>query len=138
MKITNHKKGIVLITSIFLVFLISTLGIGYLCLVNNQLESADIAVKSAKAFYCAESGISDIILYLKNQANWNTLTGVLVSGQLEGGSYKVEIDPNTPPGKDRIKVKSTGKISGFQRIIEVVLDKAVKPGEIVQTGWKET
>lgn len=127
-----QNRGVILVTAIFLVLLIATLGIGYLSLVNNQLEMADVALKSAEAFYCAESGISEAILYLKG-IDWVGLEGVLVSAD----SYEVEVDTETLPAENIITIKSTGKMSNFQRIIEVTLDKTIVPGKIIQQNWKE-
>jgi len=132
----KNKKGIVLITSIFLIFLISALGVGYLFLVNNQLEIADVAIKSMQAFYCAEAGISECVLYLKSIDDWSSLIGVLASGDFEKGSYHVVVDLISHPTKDEIIVKSTGKMSNFQRIIQVTLDKS-DGVTVIKKDWKE-
>lgn len=135
MRQPSKSQGIILITAVFIVFLISTLGIGYLAFVNNQVEMAGVGLKSAKAFYYAESGISAIILYLKEINNWEELAGALISGNFDEGEYKVEVVSGGAPS--RITIKSTGNMSNFQRIIEVTLDKAVVPGKIIQQDWKE-
>lgn len=135
MNLNNRDYGVVLITAIFLVLLIATLGIGLLLSVNTQLEMIGVSINSAKAFYCAESGISEAKLYLKSVINWSGLAGNLVSGSIPSGSYIVQVVP--PADISVITVKSTGKTSGFQRIIHVTLDKQMVPGEIIQRDWKE-
>jgi hypothetical protein len=132
----KNKKGIVIVTAIFMVFLISTLGIGYLFLVNNQMEIVNVNIKSAQAFYCAESGIAECVLYLKGINDWSSLSGVLISGNFEKGSYSVEVDLISHPSKDEITIKSTGKMSNFQRIIQVTLDKT-GGSTIIKKDWKE-
>lgn len=120
-------EGIILITSIFIVFLISALGIGYLSLVNNQLEMANVALTSAKAFYCAETGVSEAILHFKNGQS------PACTGALDNGTYAVEEISASP---QFTTIKSTGKVSNFQRIIKVTLDKT--DGEkITQQDWEE-
>jgi hypothetical protein len=129
-------NGVVLLTAIFIVLLISTLGIGYLSLVNNQMEIVNVACKSVQSFYCAETGTSEAVLYLKNISNWQGLSGVLISGNFENGFYQVEIDLGSPPAKDVITVKSTGTMANFQRIIQVTLDKS-NGIDIMKQAWKE-
>lgn len=131
------NKGAILITSIFIVLLIATLGIGYLSLVNNQLEMADVSVKSARAFYIAESGISEAVLFLKGISDWTNLAGILVSGKLEKGAYSVEPVPEIPSTINTITIKSTGKFSNFQRIIQVGLDRETDPARIIKKDWRE-
>lgn len=129
MIILEQKKGIILLTSMFLVLLISVLGVGYLALVNNQLEMAGIALKSTKAFYCAETGVSEAMIRFR--------TGVFTgfSGTtIDNGEYNVEpVSEET----DKITIKSTGRMSGFQRIVQVTLDKTIVPGRIIQQNWEE-
>lgn len=110
----NKQNGIILITAIFVVLLIATLGIGYLALVNNQLETANITLKSAKAFYCAETDIAKRVLELKKEG---------------------DLEPQ--------RIESTGSWDGFQRIIGVDLvpnrkeEAGVVTTAIVQENWKE-
>lgn len=134
----DKNQGIILITAIFIVFLIATLGIGYLSVVNNQMEMAVSAVKSTKAFYLAETGIAEAILILKPKDAWNEYdTGDEVTSpeDSEGNGYWVNVAE--PGGKDEITVESTGKFSNFHRIIRVTLDKITVPGQITKSYWEE-
>lgn len=123
MKMKN--SGVVLLTSIFLVLLISVLGIGYLALVNNQLEATASAIKSVKALYYAESGISAYIMSLRNA------TPPKLPPE---GAYALSVIPVIPPSAN-ITIESTGKVSGFRRIIQVTLDKSKSP--IEKSDWHE-
>lgn len=133
----KNRNGAILITAIFIILLIATLGIGYLSLVNNQLEMANVAVKSGQAFYTAESGISEAILSLKGINNWSALSGILVSGGVGRGTYTVEVVSEKPPVQNIITIKSTGKFADFQRIIQVTLDKETDPAKIIKKDWQE-
>lgn len=136
----NKKNGIILIVAIFIVFLISTLGIGYLAVVNSQMEAAASLVKSTKAFYWAESGIADAILVLKNKPDWSIYAmneEIINFEESNGSGYRVKVAEGlVPPSENKIKVESTGKFSNFQRIIQVSLIRTAD-GIITQQDWKE-
>ena len=131
----NQNQGIILFVVIFLILLITSLGIAYLTLVNNRLEIAQTNYKSAQCLYYAESGISAALTTLKQEADWSQVASLLVpETSFSGGSYKVETLQKT---NDTVTIKSTGKRADFQRIIEVTLNKILVPGRIVRQNWKE-
>lgn len=136
----GQRKGIILITSIFLVLLISTIAIGYLALVNNQLEIANSALKSSQALYCAESGVAELIvqrsLYLI-ATRWQNASTAEITGIIGGGIYKSKI---TSRSKTKVIIQSTGKMSNFQRIIQVTLYKDLEDLlnlKITEQKWAE-
>ena len=131
MHLVHRNKGIILITAIFLVLLISALGTGYLALVNNQLELSNVLLKSTEAFYCAETGIAEAVLDIK-QNGWGSLANI--TGNFNNGTYAVEVVSSTA---NTVTIKSTGKMSNFQRIIKVTLDRTLVPGQITQRDWQE-
>ena len=136
MNIQKKRNGIVLITAIFLVFLIATLGIGYLALVNNQLELANITLKSAKAFYCAETGIAKAVLVCDDLVEGDTIP----DEPADDDEFLVEVkkvEVEDFEGTKTVTIKSTGTWSGFQRIISVDLVWDEETEIITQKDWKE-
>lgn len=130
-----NQRGLILITSMFLVLLVSSLAIGYLSLVNNQLEMAGSAITSEKAFYCADTGVSEVIIYLKNIPDWSGLNigQTLVEGDFNNGHYTVTADKKGTV--NTIVIKSVGTMSNFQRILRVGLLR--DQGRINQQDWVE-
>lgn len=130
-----QPKAYILLVLIFLILLISSLGISYLTLVNNRLEIAQTNYKSAQSLYYAESGVAAALTALKQEADWSQAAALLVpETSFAGGSYKVE---TLQKANDTVTIKSTGQRADFQRIIEVTLNKVLVPGKIVQQNWKE-
>ena len=124
----GKQNGIILITAIFIVLLIATLGIGYLALVNNQLELANITLKSAKAFYCAEVGIAKAVL------KYDTLEEGENPPEDWGEKGRYQVVVTLVNGFEKT-IESTGSWDGFRRIISVKLDKPEE--EIIQQEWEE-
>lgn len=60
----KSQEGIIIILSLVMLFVVSTLIIGFLSYVNKSIEVTNREINTTKAFYIAEAGISDMLKYL--------------------------------------------------------------------------
>lgn len=134
----DSQRGIILITSIFLVLLVSAIAVGFLALVNNQLETADSALKSTQALYYGETGVTEIIVQRRlnrRLTNWASVSTTPITG-VEGSSiiYKSQVVSRS---SSRVIILSSGYMSNFQRRIQVELYKDLLNNKITIQAWAE-
>ncbi len=109
----RKENGIVLVIVIILAVIITIIGFGVLTLAEQEIIQTRIDTDKTKAFYAAEAGLAKLQEQLQNPITGN-LNEVL-TGTLEQGSYRVEIDTNATP----CYAVSTGISGPIQKKIRV-------------------
>jgi len=145
----NNQKGMALITTLIFIFVLVSFGIALLVMTANDSKLSTLHRESTRAFYLAETGVDKALWYLNTPTdqdgygiNWRTdETGSsvpLIYPSVTASEYyevTVETDDASTGDPEIITVHSTGKVLGGgeydkgTRIVEVKLEKGVKPSE---------
>lgn len=147
--IFNNQKGMALITTLIFIFVLVTFSIALLVMTSNDSKLSTLHRESTRAFYLAETGVDKALWYLNTPTdqdgygiNWRTdETGSsvpLIYPSATASEYyevTVETDDASTGDPEILTVHSTGKVLGGgeydkgTRIVEVKLEKGVKPSE---------
>lgn len=140
----NDESGFVLVTSLFVMLLLLSLGyfVSAFSLTEKKIASSQAA--SVQAYYLAESGVNEAIWKLKNDTTWKnnfessptwSTTFVRNSALFPNASYSVEVQ-NISNANATITV--TGQINiglaSAQRVIKTSVYKAQGASAILDSG----
>jgi len=147
----NNQKGMALITTLIFIFVLVSFSIALLVMTSNESKLSTLHRESTRAFNIAETGVDKAIWYLNTPydqggygLNWRTNVTVppVPPGSLTEGTaseyYIATVETTTEPAPgvaEVITIQSTGKVLGGgeydkgTRIVEVKLEKGVKPSE---------
>jgi Tfp pilus assembly protein PilX len=140
----QFSSGFALITSIFIMLLMLTLGLYATSFVLTEMKISGSQSNSVKTYYLAESGIAEAIWRIKNDAAWkNGFEGSAAwsvdftrnSALYPAGSYRIQIS-NTEKAKGNIIVTATLGLDGTvsQRVVKTNVYKAMGESVIGQNG----
>lgn len=106
----KSKRGIILVTILIILFVLSVLTIGLLSLVITNKSISDSIFNSTKALYIAEAGVASASRYKEDFSD---------SGKFDDGEYEFTIELEA----DGLRhITSTGKIKGFQKTVALIID----------------
>lgn len=143
----NNQKGMALITTLIFIFVLVSFSVALLVMTSNESKLSTLHRESIRAFYLAETGVDKALWYLNtpidqggNGINWRTdetdPPGPLTDGtEREYYEVTVETDDASTGDPEIITIHSIGKVLGGgeydkgTRIVEVKLEKGVKPSE---------
>ena len=146
----NNQKGMALLTTLIFVFILVTFAVALLTMTSNDSKLSTLHRESTRAFYLAETGVDKALWYLNNPTDqggeglsWRTIDEFgepvpLIYPSVTANEYyefTVLTDPLSTGDPEIIVIKSTGKVLGGgeynkgTRIVEVKLEKGVKPSE---------
>jgi hypothetical protein len=123
LNMSANKKGLVLVIVIIVILILIITGLALLTLAQQESILGGIDFNKNKAFYMAEAGLAKMAEKLQKPITGN-LSDVL-TGSVEGGSYRVEIDTNYSP----CYVISTGTSGNLQKRIRVQVKFLAPPFE---------
>jgi len=139
-----------LITTLIFVFILVTFAVALLTMTNNDSKLSTLHRESTRAFYLAETGVDKALWYLNTPTaqggygiNWRTVNEydepvpVIYPSETASEYYKFTVltDPLSTGNPEIIVIKSIGKVllggeyNKGTRIVEVKLEKGVKPSE---------
>ena len=96
-----RNRGSVILLAVFTIALMSTLVIGMLQMVTEEIQLAQNHIYAAQAIAAAEAGLNDAFYELRTDSSWNTG----FAGKAFGGSlYSVTVAGALP----NITIESTG------------------------------
>jgi hypothetical protein len=121
MKTLKNKEGSVLLILVFIVVIISLLGLTAAALSVNELKMASAQRDAVKALYASEGGIERALVDLKQHpflwdSYWQGVAGREQS--LGDGAYILELNSL---GSGLIEVISTGRVRKAKKIIKAVV-----------------
>jgi len=139
-----NKNGFVLVTAIFIMLLMLTLGIYATSFVITEMKISDSQANSVKTYYLAEAGVAEAIWRLKNDPAWKTgfegasnwtidytRNPVLYSN----GSYRIEITNSEKAKGDIIVTASLNLgVNSSQRVVKTSVYKATGESVIGRNG----
>lgn len=101
----NRQDGIILVSSLIVLVVVSTLAAGFYTLVNTKLLITSRNLESITAFYIAEAGVADIFQYNDERS---------FKKEFAGGNYECSMQI----GDDGSRlIRSKGIYKDAQRII---------------------
>jgi len=138
------NSGFALITSIFIMLLMLTLGLYATSFVITGMKISDSQASSIKTYYLAESGVAEAIWRIKNDAAWKsgfegsaswTMDYTRNSALYSNGSYRIQIT-NSEKAKGDIIVTASYGLNGStaQRVIKTSIYKAMGESVIGSNG----
>lgn len=138
------KRGFALVTSIFIMLLMLTLGLYATSFVLTEMKISGSQSNSVKTYYLAESGIAEAIWRIKNDAAWKsgfegsaawTIDYTRNSVLYPAGSYRIQIT-NSEKAKGNIIVTATLGLDGTasKRVVKTSVFKAIGDSVIGQNG----
>ncbi len=101
MKVERKNKGSVILLAVFTIALMSTLVIGMLQVVTEEIQLAQNHIYSAQAVAVAEAGLNDAFYELRTDSSWNS---GFTDKAFGGSSYTVTVAGALP----NIAIESTG------------------------------
>ncbi len=115
MKVERKNKGSVILLAVFTIALMSTLVIGMLQAVTEEIQLAQNHIYSSQAIAVAEAGLNDAFYELRTDSSWNTgFTGKAFGAS----SYTVTVAGVLP----NITIESTGTSEqGFMARITAIV-----------------
>ena len=141
----NNQKGMALITTLIFIFVLVSFSIALLVMTSNESKLSTLHRESTRAFNIAETGVDKSIWYLNTPTdqggyglNWRTTSPLVYPSSTASEHYEVTVVTTTPPSSgvaEVITIQSTGKVLGGgeydkgTRVVEVKLEKGVKPSE---------
>lgn len=140
----NNQKGMALITTLIFIFVLVSFSVALLVMTSNESKLSTLHRESIRAFYLAETGVDKALWYLNTPTDqggkglsWRTTdeTGPLTDPSGTASEYyEVTVVTVSAGDPEIIVIKSTGKVldgeySKGTRIVEVKLEKGVKPSE---------
>lgn len=140
----KSESGFALVTSIFIMLLMLTLGVYATSFVITGMKISDSQANSVKTYYLAESGVAEAIWRIKNDpawksgfessANW-TMDYTRNSALYPQGSYRIQI-ANSDVAKGDIAVTATLGLDGYasRRIVKTSIYKALGESLIGSNG----
>lgn len=142
--IFNFNHGFVLVTSIFVMLLLLSLGLFATSFILTELRIAQSQAASVQNYYLAESGVAEAIWRVKNDATWKTqfeensswtTTYTRSSALYSGASYAISI-ANSANAKGEIIVTSTLPLVGgsSRRVIKTAIYKALGTSLVGENG----
>lgn len=141
---SNKNKGFVLITALFVMLLLLSLGIFAVGFTLTELRISSSQSSSIKTYYLAESGVAEAIWKIKNDPTWKTnfeenpnwnLTYTRNSALYPNGSYTINII-NSDLAKGEITVTAYLNMGTYtsRRVIQTSIYKAIGISVIGQNG----
>jgi len=148
--ILNNQKGMALITTLIFIFVLVSFSVALLTMTSNDSKLSTLHRESTRAFYLAETGVDKALWYLNTPydqggkgLSWRTndptpSTPLVYPSSTASEHYEVTVVTTTPPSSgvaEIITIESTGKVLGGgeydkgTRIVEVKLEKGIKPSE---------
>jgi hypothetical protein len=125
----KDKKGLAFAIVLSMLALLTTAGVSYINLVNNELTLSRRHSDGVSAFYVAEAGAEAMIVYLQDIGGdpnfWGNPPSINFVGAVGSGSYNVSADTQSDPTVD-ITVTSAGTINGVTKTVEITFDKGPK------------
>ena len=140
----RNESGVALLLTMMLMLLLSLLTVSLYELLQASAQITGNHKLDLQTTYIADAGVEDAINELRDDPEWTTPDPMIVS--FSDGQYEVNILSNVPdpnPGIFRkVKIRSDGTVSGFQRRLEVEVD-IIEMGEsggylVATTSWKLT
>ena len=101
MKVERKNKGSVILLAVFTIALMSTLVIGMLQMVTEEIQLVQNHIYSVQAIAVAEAGLNDAFYELRNDSSWNS---GFTDKAFGGSSYSVTVAGALP----NITIESTG------------------------------
>ncbi|MFA6228358.1 MAG: hypothetical protein WC668_04215 [Patescibacteria group bacterium] len=143
-KIFNPSQGFVLVTSIFVMLLLLSLGLFVASFVLTELHIANSQAASVQNYYLAESGVAEAVWRVKNDAAWKTqfeseddwnIIYTRSAALYDNGSYTINIK-NSLRGRGEVNVTSTLALSGgsSRRVIKTLIYKALGESLVGNNG----
>ncbi len=118
---SNKKnKGSVILIAVFTIALMSTLVIGMLQAVTEEIQLAQNHIYSAQAVAVAEAGLNDAFYELRTDSSWNS---GFTDKAFGGSSYSVTVAGALP----NIAIESTGT-SGQGFMAKIAADVTISSG----------
>lgn len=139
-----NKKGFVLVTAIFIMLLMLTLGIYATSFVITEMKISDSQANSVKTYYLAEAGVAEAIWRLKNDPTWKsgfedtadwTMDYTRTPALYSNGSYNIQIT-NSEKAKGDIIVTASLNLgaNSTQRVVKTSVYKATGESVIGRNG----
>ncbi|ADL08869.1 PilX N-terminal domain-containing pilus assembly protein [Thermosediminibacter oceani] len=128
----GRQAGLVLITVVFVVSVLSLLGVAILEMMTAELKKAAYFKESAKAYYLAEAGIHKTLTALKKDPDHRP-NG---AESLGDGSFEVSVEEISP---GRLKVTSQGAAGRAKEKLTVTVEVVAGKEEInlKVISWKQ-
>lgn len=101
MKVGRKNKGTVILLSVFTIALLSTLVIGMVQMVTEEVQLAQNHVYAAQAIAVAEAGLNDAFYELRSDSGWTT---GFTDKAFGSSSYTVTVAGTLP----NLTIESTG------------------------------
>lgn len=119
----KSQNGIVLVSAIIVLIVVSTLTIAFLSLTTTNILITTKNIDFTNAFYIAEAGFSDAVRYGED---------VSFSKEFGGGTYECDVRIAEDGSK---VITSVGRFRGGQRTLRV---RVVREGDMYKiTNWQE-
>ena len=93
MKVEQKNKGSVILLAIFTIALMSTLVMGMIQMVTEEVQLAQNHIYAAQAIATAEAGLNDAFYELRSDSSWTT---GFASKAFGGSSYTVTVAGTLP------------------------------------------
>ncbi|MFA5021035.1 MAG: hypothetical protein WC517_03180 [Patescibacteria group bacterium] len=140
----SDRRGFVLVTAIFIMLLMLSLGLYASSFVMTEMKISSSQSESVRAYYLAESGVAEAIWKIKNDAAWKTgfetdaawtMDYVRNSALYPNGSYRIQI-ANSAKARGDITVTATldPESNAAQRVIKTSVYKAMGESVIGRNG----
>jgi hypothetical protein len=120
----KNESGVVLIVCLFLLIMLSMIGISAIKTSNTDMDVSGNVFNKTAAFYLAEAGAEKACAILSDSTDWRAGFG---DQDLGGGNYNVTITDSSsnPSMGNKVKITSTGTCRGAKSTIEIVMGPAL-------------
>ncbi|MHB1398666.1 MAG: pilus assembly PilX family protein [Trichloromonadaceae bacterium] len=122
----DNERGVVLVTALMVMALLTVIGISALNSSDTELKITGNQRVATQAFYLAEAGIQHAVGVFRTNdvATLESMESTELTKQaLGGGSYSVDVDNLTDTSRERVELRSTGKLGTTTRTIEAIFER---------------
>jgi len=123
-KVLKNESGVIMIVCLFLLLMLSMIGIASLQTSNTDMDIAGNVMNKTGAFYVAEGGAEKACATLADSTTWRA---GFQDESLGGGDFNVVVEDSSsnPSMGNRVKITSSGNYKDAHSTIEVVMGPAL-------------